>query len=207
MRSHAVTTRQCSEHRNGEPSPLRVKAGSVEWIFRSIYDLAGFSIVVVTKSMHTVNTSLGTTERDEGVAFEAAGRSCVAGAFGCHHYGDIPFKPDCFRLDQAAEFRHGPRFWREGGLMESQLQGPRWAKPLLTGFTVPAILGVDLATGRTMVVGLDPTVLTLLAFMFMLSALAFVLSAFAFAVPRTTVLEGPLHLAIFLLYAVLIFSP
>ncbi len=84
--------------------------------------------------------------------------------------------------------------------MESRLQANRWAKPLLTGFTVPAILGVDLATGRSMIVGLDPTVVTLLA-------LTFVLSALTFSLPRTTVFEGPLHLAIFLVYVVLIFSP
>ena len=84
--------------------------------------------------------------------------------------------------------------------MESRFQASRWTKPLLTGFTVIAILGVGLATGKTVALGLDPTGVTLLA-------LTLVLSALTFAVPRRTVLEGPLHLVIFLLYIVLIFSP
>lgn len=84
--------------------------------------------------------------------------------------------------------------------MESPVQANRWAKPLLTGFTVPAILAGDLATGKGMVVGLDLTGVTLLA-------LTVVLSALTFAVPRTTVLEGLLHLAILLVYVALILSP
>ncbi|HEY5705206.1 MAG TPA: hypothetical protein VIS96_06505 [Terrimicrobiaceae bacterium] len=68
------------------------------------------------------------------------------------------------------------------------------------GLTVPAILGVGLATGKTMVLGLDPTGVTLLA-------LTLVLSTLTFSGPRTTVLEGTVHLVVFLVYIVLIFSP
>ena len=68
------------------------------------------------------------------------------------------------------------------------------------GLTVPAILGVGLATGKTMVLGLDPSGVTLLA-------LTLVLSALTFSGPRTTVLEGTVHLVVFLVYIVLIFSP
>ncbi len=68
------------------------------------------------------------------------------------------------------------------------------------GLTVPAILGVDLVTGKAMVLGLDPTGMTLLA-------LTLVLSMLTFSGPRTTVLEGTVHLVVFLVYIVLIFSP
>jgi Ca2+:H+ antiporter len=68
------------------------------------------------------------------------------------------------------------------------------------GLTVPAILGVGLATGKTMVLGLDPTGVTLLA-------LTLVLSTLTFSGPRTTVLEGTVHLVVFLVYIILIFSP
>jgi Ca2+:H+ antiporter len=68
------------------------------------------------------------------------------------------------------------------------------------GLTVPAILGVSLATGKTMVLGLDPTGVTLLA-------LTLVLSTLIFSGPRTTVLEGTVHLVVFLVYIIMIFSP
>ncbi len=68
------------------------------------------------------------------------------------------------------------------------------------GLTVPAILGLGLATGKTMVLGLGPTGVTLLA-------LTLVLSTLTFSGPRTTVLEGTVHLVVFLVYIILIFSP
>jgi Ca2+:H+ antiporter len=68
------------------------------------------------------------------------------------------------------------------------------------GLTVPAILCIGLATGKTMVLGLDPIGMTLLA-------LTLVLSTLTFSGPRTTVLEGTVHLVVFLVYIVLIFSP
>lgn len=68
------------------------------------------------------------------------------------------------------------------------------------GLTVPAILGIGLATGKPMVLGLDPTGMALLA-------LTLVLSVVTFSGSRTTVLEGAVHLVVFLVYIVLIFSP
>jgi Ca2+:H+ antiporter len=68
------------------------------------------------------------------------------------------------------------------------------------GLTVPAILGVGLVTGNTMVLGLDPTGMTLLA-------LTLVLSTLTFSGPRTTVLDGTVHLVVFFVYIILIFSP
>jgi Ca2+:H+ antiporter len=68
------------------------------------------------------------------------------------------------------------------------------------GLTVPAILCIGLVTGKTMVLGLDPTGIALLALTLMLSTLTFSGS-------RTTVLEGTVHLVVFLVYIVLIFSP
>jgi Ca2+:H+ antiporter len=68
------------------------------------------------------------------------------------------------------------------------------------GLTVPVILCIGLATGKTMVLGLDLTGMTLLA-------VTLVLSILTFSGPRTTVLEGAVHLVVFLVYIVLIFSP
>jgi Ca2+:H+ antiporter len=68
------------------------------------------------------------------------------------------------------------------------------------GLTVPAILCIGLATGKTMVLGLGPTGIALLALTLMLCTLTF-------SGPRTTVLEGTVHLVVFLVYIVLIFSP
>jgi Ca2+:H+ antiporter len=68
------------------------------------------------------------------------------------------------------------------------------------GLTVPAILTIGLITGKTVVLGLDPTGVVLLA-------LTLLLSVLTFSGPRTTVLEGGVHLLVFLVYVVLIFSP
>jgi Ca2+:H+ antiporter len=68
------------------------------------------------------------------------------------------------------------------------------------GLTVPAILGIGIATGKPMILGLDPTGMTLLL-------LTLLLSTLTFSGPRTTVLEGAVHLVLFLVYNVLIFSP
>jgi Ca2+:H+ antiporter len=68
------------------------------------------------------------------------------------------------------------------------------------GLTVPAILGIGIATGKPMILGLDPTGMTLLV-------LTLLLSTLTFSGPRTTVLEGSVHLVVFFVYIVLIFSP
>jgi Ca2+:H+ antiporter len=68
------------------------------------------------------------------------------------------------------------------------------------GLTVPAILFIGLATGKTMVLGLDPIGIALLT-------LTLVLCTLTFSGSRTTVLEGTVHLVVFLVYLVLIFSP
>jgi Ca2+:H+ antiporter len=68
------------------------------------------------------------------------------------------------------------------------------------GLTVPVILGIGLMTGKPMILGLDPISMTLLALTLMLSTLTFSGS-------RTTVLEGAVHLVVFFVYIVLIFSP
>ena len=68
------------------------------------------------------------------------------------------------------------------------------------GLTVPAILAVGLLTGQTVVLGLDPTGVVLLA-------VTLALAILTFGGLRTTVLEGAVHLVMFLVYLVLIFSP
>ena len=68
------------------------------------------------------------------------------------------------------------------------------------GLTVPAILAVGLYTGQTVVLGLAPTEMTLLA-------VTLILSTLTFSGTRTTVLEGAVHLVLFFVYLTLIFSP
>lgn len=68
------------------------------------------------------------------------------------------------------------------------------------GLTVPAILAVGLFTGQTVVLGLAPTEMALLV-------MTLILSILTFSGIRTTVLEGAVHLILFFVYLVLIFSP
>jgi Ca2+:H+ antiporter len=68
------------------------------------------------------------------------------------------------------------------------------------GLTVPAILSIGMLTGRPVILGLDAAGMTLLA-------LTLLMSSLTFSGPRTTVLEGSVHLVLFLVYIVLIFSP
>jgi Ca2+:H+ antiporter len=68
------------------------------------------------------------------------------------------------------------------------------------GLTVPAVLGIGLLTGQPVVLGLDLADVTLLA-------LTLVLSTITFSGSRTTVLQGAVHLVLFFVYVVLIFSP
>jgi Ca2+:H+ antiporter len=68
------------------------------------------------------------------------------------------------------------------------------------GLTVPAVLGIDLLTGQSVIMGLSLAEMTLLA-------VTPVLSTLTFSGPRTTVLEGAVHLVLFFVYIVLIFSP
>lgn len=68
------------------------------------------------------------------------------------------------------------------------------------GLTVPAVLAIGLFTGKPVVLGLPPASIVLLA-----STL--VLSGLTFSGWRTTMLEGAVHLSMFAVFLVLIFSP
>jgi Ca2+:H+ antiporter len=68
------------------------------------------------------------------------------------------------------------------------------------GIILPIILGIGLVTGQTIIMGVTPAEVILLA-------LTLVLAALTFSGPRTTLLEGAAHLAIFVMYIVLMFSP
>jgi Ca2+:H+ antiporter len=68
------------------------------------------------------------------------------------------------------------------------------------GVILPIILGIGLITGQTIIMGVVPAEVVLLA-------LTLVLSALTFSGPRTTLLEGAAHLTIFAIYIVLMFSP
>lgn len=68
------------------------------------------------------------------------------------------------------------------------------------GLTVPAVLAIGLFTGKSVVLGLPPASIVLLA-----STL--VLSSLTFSGWRTTMLEGAVHLSMFAVFLVLVFSP
>jgi Ca2+:H+ antiporter len=68
------------------------------------------------------------------------------------------------------------------------------------GLTVPAVLAISLFADRTVILGLSPSEMTLLA-------VTLILSTLTFSGTRTTLLEGAVHLVVFFVYIVLIFSP
>jgi Ca2+:H+ antiporter len=68
------------------------------------------------------------------------------------------------------------------------------------GLTLPAVLTIGLITGRDVLLGVDATGIVLIA-------LTLLLSVVTFSGPKTTVLEGAVHLLVFFVYIVLIFSP
>ncbi len=68
------------------------------------------------------------------------------------------------------------------------------------GLTLPAVLIIGLVTGETVILGLDPTGMVLVF-------LTLLLSMVTFSGPRTTVLEGAVHLLVFFVFVVLVFSP
>lgn len=68
------------------------------------------------------------------------------------------------------------------------------------GVILPIILGIGLVSGQTIIMGVVPSEVVLLALTLMLAALTF-------SGPRTTLLEGAAHLIVFVMYLVLMFSP
>jgi Ca2+:H+ antiporter len=68
------------------------------------------------------------------------------------------------------------------------------------GIIFPIILGIGIVTEKTIIMGVVPSEVILLA-------LTLILSALTFSGPRTTLLEGTAHLAVFVIYIVLMFSP
>lgn len=68
------------------------------------------------------------------------------------------------------------------------------------GLTVPALLLIGVATGKTIMLGLSPAHTVLLA-------LTLFLSTLTFSGARTTALNGAMHLGVFFVYLTLIFSP
>jgi len=68
------------------------------------------------------------------------------------------------------------------------------------GLTIPAVLAIGLMTGQEVVLGLSATNMVLLA-------MTLVLSTVTFTGTRTTMLEGAVHLSVFFVFLVLVFSP
>ncbi|MDQ6434019.1 calcium:proton antiporter [Mesorhizobium sp. LHD-90] len=68
------------------------------------------------------------------------------------------------------------------------------------GLTVPAVLGIGLLTGQPVILGLSAANMVVLAMTLLLSTLTFTGT-------RTTMLEGAVHLSVFFVFLVLIFSP
>lgn len=68
------------------------------------------------------------------------------------------------------------------------------------GLTVPVVLFIGLATGQPVILGVSSANMVLLAVTLMLNTLTF-------SGTRTTMLEGAVHLSLFFVFLVLIFSP
>jgi Ca2+:H+ antiporter len=68
------------------------------------------------------------------------------------------------------------------------------------GLTVPAVLFIGLATGQPVILGVSPANMVLLA-------VTLVLNTLTFSGMRTTMLEGAVHMSLFLVFLVLVFSP
>lgn len=68
------------------------------------------------------------------------------------------------------------------------------------GLTVPAVLLIGLITTQPVELGLSPANMVLLA-------VTLVLNTLTFSAPRTTMLEGGVHLSLFAAFLVLVFSP
>jgi Ca2+:H+ antiporter len=68
------------------------------------------------------------------------------------------------------------------------------------GLTVPAVLLIGLLTGQPVVLGLSSANMILLA-------MTLILNTLTFSGTRTTMLEGAVHLSLFFVFLVLIFSP
>ena len=67
------------------------------------------------------------------------------------------------------------------------------------GLTIPAVLAIGLITGKTIILGLDASDMTMLFVTLVLSTLTFTSS-------RTNILLGAVHLLLFLAYLMLIFD-
>lgn len=68
------------------------------------------------------------------------------------------------------------------------------------GMTVPAVLLIGVFTGQPVVLGLSATNMVI-------AAMTLLLSTLTFTGTRTTMLEGAVHLAVFFVFVVLVFSP
>lgn len=68
------------------------------------------------------------------------------------------------------------------------------------GLTVPAVLFMGLATDQSVIMGISPANMVLLAVTLMLNTLTF-------SGTRTTMLEGAVHMSLFFVFVVLVFSP
>jgi Ca2+:H+ antiporter len=68
------------------------------------------------------------------------------------------------------------------------------------GLTVPAVLAIGIASERLIVFGLNPEEMVLLT-------LTLVVASLTFGGPRTNILQGAVHLVLFVVYAVLLFDP
>ena len=68
------------------------------------------------------------------------------------------------------------------------------------GLTVPAVIVVSIISDQTIVLGLPPAEMILLA-------TTLILCSLTFSGVRTTILEGAMHLVVFFVYLTLIFSP
>jgi Ca2+:H+ antiporter len=134
-------------------------------------------IVILAKSLATV--------LDYGIA-----RLGAPAALGGILIAMVVFTPECIAALRAINANQ----------MQRAINLCLGAAASTLGLTVPAILGIGLLTGQPVMLGLSNTNMIILAMTLLLSTLTFTGT-------RTTMLEGAVHLSVFFVFLVLIFSP
>lgn len=134
-------------------------------------------IVILAKSLATV--------LDFGIA-----RLGAPAALGGILIAMVVFTPECIAALRAIT----------GNQLQRAINLCLGAAASTLGLTVPAVLTIGILTGQSVTLGLSATNMVILAMTLLLSTLTFTGT-------RTTMLEGAVHLSVFFVFLVLVFSP
>ena len=168
------------EPRVTEPDPARdaLKPASGSVTFAVVLLLANIlPIVILAKSLAVV--------LDFGIA-----RLGAPPALGGILIAMVVFTPECIAALRAINANQ----------LQRAINLCLGASASTLGLTVPAVLAIGLFTGQPVVLGLSNTNMVILAMTLLLSTLTFTGT-------RTTMMEGAVHLSVFFVFLVLVFSP